>query len=142
MYRHLSSMKYVCAFFAVALMAASCQENRMERFEREAKEFTEKKCPQNFDNGVVLDSMVFHQGAENVMQYNYTVSGKLDDASVFAELMADVKPKMLSGVKSAVDLKDLKSSGVTISYRYLSSKTGKELYRMDFTKEDYRIRHE
>lgn len=142
MFKHFFSLKYVCLLAVVSLTAVSCQENRMERFEREAREFTEKKCPQNFDNGIVLDSMVFHQGAENVMEYNYTVSGRLDDAAVFGELMKEIEPKMLSGVKSAVDLKDLKSNGITISYRYLSSKTGKELYRMNFTKEDYRVRHE
>lgn len=113
----------------------------MDRFEREAKEFTEKKCPQSFDNGIVLDSMVFHKGAENVMQYCYTVSGKFDDENIFDKLMEEIKPKMLSGVKNAVDLKELKSSGVTISYRYMSSKTGKELYKINFTKDDYRMRH-
>lgn len=141
MFKHFLRFRSFCVLASALFLAASCQENRMDRFEREAKEFTEKKCPQSFDNGIVLDSMVFHKGPENVMQYCYTVSGPFDDENIFSKLMEEIKPKMLSGVKSAVDLKELKSSGVTISYRYMSSKTGKELYKINFTKDDYRMRH-
>ena len=112
MFKHFLRFRSICVLALALFLAASCQENRMDRFEREAKEFTEKKCPQSFDN-------------ENI----------------FSKLMEEIKPKMLSGVKSAVDLKELKSSGVTISYRYMSSKTGKELYKMNFTKDDYHMRH-
>ena len=67
-----------------ALLLTACQETLEERCEREAREYTEKKCPALITENVTIDSMTFNKSS-HTMTYYYTLDGVLDNAEALKE---------------------------------------------------------
>jgi len=121
------------------LLTSSCQESKGERFEREAREYTEKNCPQKLDQeGVfVLDSMVFRNDGSRVMRNFYTVD--LDSAGLqaFNEKTEDMRKLLLDAIQNSADMRNVRDEGLSVEYIYRDKSTGKEIGVFRFTKEDY-----
>lgn len=134
---------------------SSCKhENFDERCAREAREYTQKQCPQQIDSGIVLDSMVYKKtgednskGQERKFTYYYTFSGKQD--SLLNRMIKEVpdtahkrletfKESLLNGLTTSVQLKTYKDKGFAFEYVYYSKKKGGIILQYTFTKADYK----
>ena len=64
---------HLLLFIAASLTLVACQETLEERCAREARTYTEKKCPTLITEGVMLDSLTFQQST-HTLSYCYTAS--------------------------------------------------------------------
>ena len=117
---------------------SSCQESKGERFEREAKEFTQKNCPNISSDGLIrTDSMVCHNDGKKDMQYFYTILNE-ETEDVLLRNQENVRVELHRGIINSVDMRHQKEAGLNFHYIYHSSKTGKEVLHFVFTPQDYR----
>lgn len=132
-------MKKYLFIFALSLMVSACDfEDFDKRSEREAKEFTEKQCPRKVDKFTTLDSMIYDIPTKT-LEYYYTLSGDLDNDSIFTlGIWNDFQQMLLEDVTNSVELKRYKEHNVNFSYRYFSEKTRKLKYEAYFSQEDYK----
>ncbi|MBO5591350.1 MAG: hypothetical protein J5913_00095 [Prevotella sp.] len=118
------------------LTLTSCQETMDERCAREAKDFTEKKCPAKIIDGVTVDSLVFEANTRSLIYY-FTVDGIIDDAEALKT--QDLRGMMLKELKNNANLKDYKDAGYNFGYVYYSTKNkGTRLFEATFRQKDYR----
>ena len=96
----------------VTLMTSSCQETKEERFEREAKEYTERKCPQKLDKeGVfVLDSMVFRNDGSRVMRNYYTIDTDSAGLRAFQDKKEEMRSLLLDAIINSADMRGVSRS--------------------------------
>lgn len=123
----------------VTLMTSSCQETKEERFEREAKEYTERKCPQKLDKeGVfVLDSMVFRNDGSRVMRNYYTIDTDSVGLRAFQDKKEEMRSLLLDAIINSADMRHVREEGLSIEYIYCDKNTGEEVGRFLFDSEDY-----
>ncbi len=125
-------------YLIVAIVALSaCQEKKMDRFVREAREYTEKKCPERLDNVTTLDSMVFVNSAEGELRLYYSLQLNDEMKELFMNSLGDLADENLKIVKSSVIYIMYKDAGVTFSYIYHDAVTGEKLVEYNFTKDQY-----
>lgn len=126
--------KIVITMMAIAFLTA-CQESLEDRCAREAKSYTEKKCPAPVGDNTTIDSIGFDK-ATHTMLYYYTLSGAADDA----EAVASVNPRanLLQEIKNSTSIKAYKDAGYNFKYIYRSQKNPQTiLFETTFTKKDY-----
>lgn len=116
---------------------ASCQENKLDRIERESREYTERNCPQVLDSLVTLDSIVFHNDGSNDFVYCYSVKNVDGIKEAMAENEETLRSNYLSSIRNSVDLKNIKAEGLNIVYRYSLADTNEQLAEFSFSKSDY-----
>lgn len=127
-------MKKILFIVAVVFMT-SCQETLEERGAREAREYTEKKCPIPVAKMVMMDSMTFDKST-HTFSYHYTLSGTLDDTTVIRRNNSSMP--LLQQVKNSTNLKIFKDAGYSFRYIYRSTKQkGFVLFDVTFTPKDY-----
>ena len=126
----------IMALTAVSL--ASCQESKMERFERETAEYTKKNCPQRInDDVIILDSLVFHNdGSLNYINY-YSVHADSVQVAYLKECKGELNESLLKGVINSVELKNVKATGLNIIHRYYTADTHQLIFEFCFTPKDY-----
>ena len=134
-----------CALLFV-LVLTSCQESKQERLEREARELTEKNCPQRVtpDGTVILDSIVHHNDGSNEIKYYYTVNTDNDGVLALQLQKKELERQLLSGINNSIDLRHVKEMGVTIVHYYNRTVTDsvgppktENILTFEFTKNDY-----
>lgn len=126
--------KFAFTIIAIALLTA-CQESLEERCAREAKSYTEKKCPAPVGDNTVIDSISFDK-TTHTMYYYYTLSGPADDADVVASV--NPRANLLQEIKNSTSLKDYKDAGYNFTYIYRSQKNPQNvLFKTSFSKKDY-----
>ncbi len=135
-------MKKKLTFLLIPLIGfciISCQETKNERFAREAKEYTERNCPQRItaDGTIVLDSMVFHGEEANEMVYYYSVNTSEEGVQQIIGQKDNLRQSMLSNIRNSVDLKHIKNAGLTLRYVYFSALTEHSILELRFTADDY-----
>lgn len=130
-------MRRLVCVATLALCLLSCQEKRMDRFEREAREFTMKHCPQQMDNVTTLDSMVFLKEGKGNLLFYYTLDVTDEQSVLLQNISSTIENEDLSIVKNSVEMVKYKDLGATISFIYLIASSGDTLARYDFTPEDY-----
>lgn len=130
-------MKKILYLIIAIIALSACQEKKMDRFEREAREFTEKNCPQHLDNVTTLDSMVFVNSGEGELRMYYTLQLDDDMKQLFMNSLGDLADENLSVVKNSVLFIKYKDAGVTFSYIYLDAVTGDKLVEYNFAKNQY-----
>lgn len=132
--------------FLIAVLFTSCQETKPQRLEREARELTERTCPQRItpDGSVILDSIIYHDDGSNAIHYYYQVN--TDDEGVLKLQLQkqELEKQLLSTVKNSIDLRHVKEMGVTIVSHFdrirtdsLSRSRREEVLTFQFTKADY-----
>lgn len=151
----MKQIPFVLIGIAVLFSAiSSCKhESFDERCAREAREYTQKQCPQRIDSGITLDSMTYKMTGmkENVQErnfmYYYTFSGKQDSLlnkmlkefpDTARKRLDDFKTALLNGLTNSVQLKPYKDKGFNFEYIYYSKKAKKVLLHYKFTKTDYK----
>lgn len=124
----------------VTISLFSCQEKKPDYFEREAREYTEKHCPEQMDAFTRLDSLVFEKGTNGevgTLNSYYTLT-------LTKELRAEVMNKLgelgelnLKTIRNSVVLAKHKEAGVTFHYVYHDEETGEKIAEYTFTPKDY-----
>ena len=92
---------HLLLFIAASLTLVACQETLEERCAREARTYTEKKCPTLITEGVMLDSLTFQQST-HTLSYCYTASDLFDDAQMYID--KDVRGLLLKAVKNEPEM--------------------------------------
>lgn len=122
---------------AVTMLAACNFENFDERCAREAREYTEKQCPQRMDICTIMDSLTYDQST-HTLTYYYTLEGELDtDSMMNKENCGKIEDLLRKNVINSVNLKTYKEHGINFSYCYYSKATGKVRFQTCFTPDDY-----
>jgi len=108
---------WLTAFIALFLMA--CQESLEDRCEREAKDYTRKNCPAQFDSNIRLDSLTFERSTHTI-HYHYTMTGMADSEAVMDRL--DIAAVVKEELKNTTTMKVYKDHQYNFKYTYRSSK--------------------
>ncbi len=128
-------MKKLLTIIALGALLAGCQETMDERCAREAREYTEKKCPAQITEGVTIDSMTFEKQTRTLVYY-FTAEGVIDDSAALQKY--DLRGMMKKELKNSTALKDYKEAGYNFKYVYWSTKNkGTRLFEATFLKKDY-----
>ena len=128
--------KTFITLIAAACMLAACQESLEKRCAREAKEYTEKKCPARISDNMTVDSLVFFPES-HTLKYCYTLEGVLDNAENLQK--HDLKGMLLKELKNSTQVKLYKEAGYTFHYAYYSAKEkGRLLFETTLQEKDYR----
>ncbi len=131
--------RHAASFFAIALLGAtvfaSCQETLEQRAERTMLEYTQKNCPQQMGETIVMDSCRF-ETATHTMHYFYRFMGAMDNDST---LDADYMRQLLKdALRNETSTRTFKEAGYTFTYTYRSaSQPDKVLFEATFPKEEY-----
>jgi hypothetical protein len=127
--------KIVLLVFASVLFAA-CQESLEKRTERAMKEFTEKNCPMQITETIVLDSSVFEIANHNI-HYYYRFVGALDKDTVFDNSL--LRDALIASLKNDASTRIYKDAGYNFQYTYrLNSNREKIAFETQITKEEYK----
>ena len=123
----------------ITIVLLSCQESKEERFEREAREFTQKNCPRaEFEDLIFLDSLVYHNDGTNDYKHCYSVKG---DSAMLAEIdnqHEQLHERLLTAVRNSVDMRHVKDAGLNIMYVYYNAESHQKIAEFRFTPDDYR----
>lgn len=131
-----SNMKNKLYALSALLLLTGCQETMDERCAREAREYTEKKCPVQIATGVLMDSLVFEPSSRTLVYY-YTAEGVIDDPEALKS--HDIRGMLLKELRNSASLKDYKAAGYNFKYVYWSTKNeGTRLFEATFREKDYR----
>ncbi|MCM1313373.1 MAG: hypothetical protein NC206_08210 [Bacteroides sp.] len=121
----------------VLYLLSACQESKMERFERETKDFTERNCQKKCDAITVLDSLVFHDDGTMDYKYYYSVELTSEEESLFMGQLEKLRAECLDGIRNSVELKNVKAAGLNIVLSYHEKGSQKKLAEFRYGKEDY-----
>jgi hypothetical protein len=124
--------------FGALLFGACKRESKDEKFQREFQKFTQNECPVFVDRCTRLDSAVFDIPT-HTLSYFYSVQDDLDNETIFEneDLTSTFRSDILKGLKGSIPLKPYKDEGIAFHYAYRSISTGKTLFELTFTEEDY-----
>ena len=122
---------------SMLLLLTACQEKKLDRLEREAKEYTVRHCPKTMDPITVLDSVVFHNDGSLDYIYYYSVTMTDELRENFETVREEVREQTLKGVRNSIELKMVKEAGLNIIYLYRDAETGEEIMKNSYTREDY-----
>lgn len=126
-------------FFVILISAflCSCQESLTERCTREAKEYTDKNCPQKIGKELILDSVTF-TATTNTMGYHYTATGSLDNMEMMNANSKKFRELMNHEIRNSTNLKQYKDAGFSFEYVYTSEKNKNTLLVLRFEEKDYK----
>lgn len=150
----MKQLLFILSGAALLLSAASCKHESLDdRCAREAREYTQKQCPQESVKGITLDSMAFHltgtgdKGSDRTFAYYYTFSDPQD--SLLRKMMAEYpdtarqrmdqfRGELLNALSTNVSMKMYKDKGFNFEYTYFSKRTKGILLHFKFTRADYK----
>ena len=114
----------------------SCQESFDKRLHREAIEYTENKCPQEVESGLMLDSVSY-----NITSRTYTsfFSANAANEQVLRSNSPLLHQMLVTQLINNTDYKDVKDKGVTFRYVYYSQATKTVFYETTVTANEYGI---
>ena len=130
------TMKHLPILLSLLLLAA-CQEKKLDRFERETREYTERNCPKQVDAITVLDSMVFHNDGSLNYIYYYTVTLTDEQRETFIGKLDDIKDGVAKGLRNSIEVKAMKEAGLNFVYVYRDAASGKLVAKYTVTRKEY-----
>ena len=83
-------MRKLYILLLIGAVLTACQESFEDRCEREAKDFTTKKCPAQINLNTRIDSMTFDKRTLTVSYY-YTMSGSADNAMAIKKMPMEAR---------------------------------------------------
>lgn len=138
MKKHLSLCLVCCCITAALTSLTACQKSLEEQAAREARQYTDRNCPAQLDEGLVIDSMTF-DAFTHTFAYYYTLSGVLDNDTVVSSDV--VSQALLESLRNTTSMRAYKERGYQFRYIYRSASTpDKVLHDLLFTKDDYQGR--
>ena len=119
----------------IAMTMAACQESLEQKAAHEALMFTQKNCPAQMSDNLIIDSLVF-EPATHTLHYYYTLTGVSD--SVGMSNGETFRKVLLTDLKNMTSLQIYKEAGYQFAYTYHSQKEPtKVLYEAVFSEKDY-----
>lgn len=122
----------------MVMLLVSCQEKRAQRFEREAREFTETNCPQQMDAMTCLDSMVYvpdAQGGELIQYYSLKLTS--EQRAEMMNKLGEINDVNLRIVRNSIPFTKYREAGVSFTFIYRDATVGDKIVEYHFAKEDY-----
>lgn len=123
----------------IILATISCQENFDNRCQREAKEYTQRFCPQKMDENITLDSTTYDKKSRTYC-YWYSITKNTYTESIRTQLKsqeADFRSKLLLMLINSVQLKSYKDKGINFEYIYRYTDEHSPFIKILFTRKDY-----
>ena len=129
------NMRKILLFTTAILLLTACQESLEERAQRVMQEYSDKNCPMQVHECIMMDSCAFEMET-HTLHYNYTFMGSMDnDSTMNTTAMRDL---LLQKLKNETSTRIFKEAGYTFKYTYYSEQhPGKVLFESTMTKEDY-----
>lgn len=127
-------------FLCVIVAFSSCQEKKADFFEREAKAYTAKHCPQQLDEFTSVDSVVYVKNEEaGDLRFYYSVTFKEDTLrTLMMDHLGELGDSHLKSVRNSVQFAKQKEADVTFTYIYHDAVRGDKFAEYHFTPKDYR----
>ena len=117
----------------LVMLLVACQEKLAQRFEREAREYTEANCPQQMDAVTCLDSMVYvpdEQGGELIQYYSLQLTEMMNK-------LGEINDVNLRLVRHSIPFTKYREAGVSFTFIYHDATIGDKIVEYHFSKEDY-----
>lgn len=125
---------FIISAAACALLASSCQEQFDKRLKREAEDYTMKHCPQQAEEGTVLDSLTYDM-KERVYTMWYTLNKT--NAVVFRENEPILHDQLIQRVQTDETTKSIRNHDVTFRFVYRSDSAHTVVYETRVTPQEY-----
>lgn len=125
------------------LCFTSCQEKLADRFEREAKEFTQKNCPQKMEDGMTcLDSMVFVPSADKEgecgdLKLYYSLEMSDEAREILMDNLGELCDMNLGIIRNSLHYTKYKEAGASFTYIYYDAIKEDKIVEYHYTKKDY-----
>lgn len=122
----------------LVMLLVACQEKRAQRFEREAREYTEANCPQQMDAVTCLDSMVYvpdEQGGELIQYYSLQLTS--EQRTEMMNKLGEINDVNLRLVRNSIPFTKYREAGVSFTFIYHDATIGDKIVEYHFSKEDY-----
>lgn len=129
----------ILSLFITICVLSACQENFDTRMKHEAHDYTQKHCPQNIEENNVLDSTTYDIATRTYHRW-FTLSGLLDtpeSATTMQKYPEELKRQLILELRTAPGWKECKEQGINFAYTYRSARTGKKLFKVSISKNDY-----
>ena len=126
----------IMAVMSVLLLAGCNQESIEERLQRECKEYTNRRCPEEQGNNSILDSMVFDIKTHTLNHY-YRLYGVSDNEEAARFKKDELHDLMIEAIKKDTSYKRYKDEGFSFRYIARSDSSGRVIFDETFTKDDY-----
>ena len=124
----------LCTLLTAALFAG-CQQSLEERAAAEARNYTQKNCPLQLSEQIVMDSMSF-DAATHTFGYHYRMTGTLDNDSAIDKSF--MRQQLSDALRNLTSLQTYKDEGYNFRYIYRSaSHPDHVLLEELFTRDDY-----
>ena len=122
----------------LVMLLVACQEKLAQRFEREAREYTEANCPQQMDAVTCLDSMVYvpdEQGGELIQYYSLQLTS--EQRTEMMNKLGEINDVNLRLVRNSIPFTKYREAGVSFTFIYYDATIGDKIVEYHFSKEDY-----
>lgn len=122
----------------LVMLLVACQEKLAQRFEREAREYTEANCPQQMDAVTCLDSMVYvpdEQGGELIQYYSLQLTS--EQRTEMMNKLGEINDVNLRIVRNSIPFTKYREAGVSFTFIYHDATIGDKIVEYHFSKEDY-----
>lgn len=120
----------------ICSLIISCQENFDKRLHREANEYTENKCPQEVEPGLMLDSISYSIASRT---YTTFYSANAANEQMLRSNSPLLHQMLVKQLINNTDYKDIKDKGVTFRYVYHSQATKTVFYETTVTANEYGV---
>lgn len=131
--RFIRKRAFLIALTFVGLTTA-CQESFDQSLEREAREYTNRHCPQEVETGTILDSLVYNP-QKRELTYFYSISAT--NECIFREKTPLLHELLKQRTINDVTFKDVKDHGVAFRYLYQSEENGNVVYQTLIKAQEY-----
>lgn len=129
--------KILLGAIACSVLLCSCHESLEERAQREAREYTKKYCPTPEQNFTRTDSVVFEISTKTY-HYYCTVTGDLDNKTIFDNNRQKIIDALLATVKENTSLRSYKKENFAFQWTLRSDKDKNVVYfDKRYTPKDY-----
>ena len=106
-----------------------------DRCAREVKEYNDKRWPARINEYTDIDSVVFDRSTLTT-HYYYTIKGEADNPEAIKRINPRIS--LLEGLRNSTSTLAYKEAGYNFAYTYHSHSTGKILFDIVFTSNDYK----
>ena len=121
--------------FVLMTLFCSCQENFDKSLQREAREFTEKQCPQEVEEGTRLDSLVYSPASHTLTHY-YSVNHA--NERVLKDQTPLLHHILVQRTANDIVYKSVKDEDVTFKYVYYSQSKKTIVYETQVGPHEYK----
>ncbi len=128
-------MKKLVLLLTPFLLFTACQESLEERAARVLQEYSDKNCPMQLSESIVMDSCAF-ETESHTLHYYYSLMGQMDNDSTLDK--TKMREMLVGALKNETSTRVYKEAGYSFKYTYFSqSKPGTLIFETTMTKEDY-----